>query len=89
MKLPSTKLNLGDSLWSMSSNKPTEWIVETIRCSVTNKSCNISYELHKANAPMTKSMTDECSLGHNCFESKQELMANLFGDCLTEGLIVK
>ena len=89
MKLPSTKLNLGDSLWSMSGNKPTEWIVESIRCFVTNKSCSISYELHKSDNPVYKRMTDECSIGYDCFKSKQELMANLFGDCLTERLVVK
>lgn len=89
MKLPSTRLNIGDSLWSMSSNKPVEWIVESIRCFVSSKSCGISYELHKADTPTVKRMTDECSIGHDCFKSKQELMANLFGDCLTEGLVVK
>lgn len=89
MKLPSTKLNIGDSLWNMSSNKPTQWIVEAIRCFVTNKSCNITYDLHKANDSTFKRAEDECYIGFTCFESKQELMRNVFGDCLTEGLVVK
>ena len=89
MKLPSTKLNIGDSLWSMSSNKPAEWIIEAIRCFVTGKSCSISYELCKANDTPLKTSIDEQYIGLKFFESKKELMANLFGECLTEGLIVK
>ena len=89
MKLPSTKLNLGDSLWSMSNNKPVEWIVEAIKYYVSNRCSNISYELCKANDTALKTSTDEQYIGFKFFESKQELMANLFGDCLTKGLVVK
>ncbi len=89
MKLPNTKLNLGDSLWSMSSDKPVEWRVEAIRCFVTGSSCSVSYDLYKANAAMFKTSISETSIGSSYFASKQELMVNLFRDCLTEGLIVK
>ena len=89
MKLPSTKLNIGDSLWSMSSNKPAEWIIEGIRCSVTSKSCKITYDLHKVDYTAFNTSIDEQYIGSSYFESKQELMANLFRDCLTEGLVVK
>ena len=89
MKLPSTKLNLGDSLWSMSSNKPTEWIVEAIKCCVTDKSSSISYDIHTVyNIPIRTSV-NENSIGYNYFKSKQELLVHLFEDCLTEGLVVK
>jgi hypothetical protein len=73
----------------MSSNKPAEWIIEAIRCSVTGKSCSISYELCTDNNTMLKTSIDEQYIGFKFFESKQELMANLFADCLTEGLVVK
>lgn len=89
MKLPSTKLNIGDSLWSMSSDKPVEWRVEAIRCFVTGRSCSISYDLYKANTAMFKTSISEASIGSNYFASKQELMVNLFSDCLIKELIVK
>lgn len=73
----------------MSGNKPTEWIIEEIRCSVTNKSCKITYDLNKVDPTVFRTSIDEQYIGFSYFESKQELMANLFGDCLTKGLIVK
>lgn len=89
MELPSTKLNLGDSLWSISCNKPVEWIVEAVKCFISDKCYNITYELHRANNTASKTSIDEKFVGSDYFESKQGLMAYLFGDCLTEGLVVK
>lgn len=89
MKLPDTKLNIGDSLWSISCNKLAEWIVTYIRCYVNkNGFYQISYGLRNSDSN-TETDLQESSIGKTYFRSKKELMMNMFGECLTEGLVVK
>ena len=89
MKLPETELNIGDSLWNISCNVPTEWKVKEIKCFVTNNSVLINYETYKATNPACLYTTSEGCIGVTIFKSKQELMMHCFGDCITKGLIVK
>ena len=91
MKLPETKLNIGDSIWIMKDNSPKEYIVYeiTVRTYGSGET-KISYysriaEIHGE----YYHGFNECEIGRNVFLSKKDLFLNQFGDCLEEGLIVK
>lgn len=77
MKLPETELNIGDSLWNISCNVPTEWKVKEINCFVTNNSVLINYELCKATDPFYLYTTSEGCIGVTIFKSKQDLIKHL------------
>lgn len=95
MKLPETKLNLGDSLWAMSDNEPIEYKVCKITCRINSSDTSISYEVewfrrYKYEGVIRHSNSiSEHEIGQRFFLSKKELLLHIFGDCLTEGIVVK
>lgn len=89
MKFPESELNIGDSLWSLSNNKPVELIVESIQCRVYPTGHHIRYGLFMKDKGNFKSDTEETSIGKDMFKSKRDLMLNVFNDCVEEMFVIK
>ena len=89
MKLPETKMNIDDILISMDGHDIIEWRIILLKCIIDkNFTTKILYGLEKVATGYEISIY-ETDIGKNYFNSKKELFMHYFGDCLTEGLVVK
>ena len=89
MKFPESKLNIGDTLYELNGKDIIEWRVHWISCFINKDPVKqISYGIRKVSTQYEKSIY-ESLVGTSYFTSKKEMFLHLFGDCLTEGLVVK
>lgn len=89
MKFPESKLNIGDTLYDLSGKDIRQWSIVWIKC-IINRDLQpeIVYGIKKVTSGYESSIY-EFQVGKDYFTSKKELFVYTFGDCLTEGLVVK
>lgn len=91
MKFPESRLNIGDTLYDISGKDIRQWSVIWVRCTIDRDfQSKIVYGLLKnGTSPGLQNSIYESQVGKDYFTSKKELFVCTFGDCLTEGLVVK
>ena len=89
MKFPESRLNIGDTLYAISGKDIAQWSVIWIKCAIDRDlQSKITYGIKKVTTGY-ENVLYESQVGKDYFTSKKELFMCTFGDCLTEGLVVK